>query len=590
MQPNGCLCSASCAQNLAANPLLAFQATSRWRRSDVPGVGARRALRSSVVLSAVADPQVDAPASQNPPQPLRTAPRTPFGWVDVNQHVREGHYEASLVQQQASKQDAEQPSIAQVLPPFDPAAGTADIAIVGCGPAGLALAASVAAQGINVALIGADAPFVNNYGVWVDEFEALGLGHTLDNRWEDAACWFGEGEEVRVGRPYGRVCRRELRRHLLAQCASAGVKFLAAEVTDIQVTPAGDSVQLATAAGAQVSARLATLASGAAAGRFLRYEQDAPGVAAQTAYGIEVEVEGYEQAYDPASMLFMDFRRHHSGVWDGAAGRLLPGQHPNAGDGLWGTSREVPSFLYAMPLSNGKVFLEETCLVAKPALPFAALKRRLHRRLAAQGVRIKHVEEEEWSYIPVGGPLPLGDQPITAFGAAANLVHPATGYSIARSLREAPLLAKDIASVLRQQQPVQETAAAVWEALWSQEKRRQAAFHVFGMELLCQLDLAATNAFFRTFFRLPPTYWRGFLASELSSMQLLAFAMITFVLAPVGIKTRLVSHLITHPAGKYLIEKYVGSASGAGQPLTPAAAAVLLMAAASILDGGSVSQ
>lgn len=36
--------------------------------------------------------------------------------------------------------------------------------------------------------------------------------------------------------------------------------------------------------------RLVTLASGQAAGRFLRYEDDAPTVAAQTAYGIEAEV------------------------------------------------------------------------------------------------------------------------------------------------------------------------------------------------------------------------------------------------------------------------------------------------------------
>ncbi len=42
-------------------------------------------------------------------------------------------------------------------------------------------------------------------------------------------------------------------------------------------------------------------------------------------------------------------------------------------------------------------------------------------------VQVKEIHEEEWSYIPVGGPLPLPDQPITAFGAAANLVHPATG-------------------------------------------------------------------------------------------------------------------------------------------------------------------
>lgn len=37
------------------------------------------------------------------------------------------------------------------------------------------------------------------------------------------------------------------------------------------------------------------------------------------------------------------------------------------------------------------------------------------------------------------------------------------------------------------------------------------------MELLCQLDTAATADFFTTFFRLPNSYWRGFLASKLSS-------------------------------------------------------------------------
>jgi hypothetical protein len=49
---------------------------------------------------------------------------------------------------------------------------------------------------------------------------------------------------------------------------------------------------------------------------------------------------------------------------------------------------------------------------------------------------VARVIEEEWSYIPVGGPLPVAGQPVTAFGAAANLIHPATGYSIAR--RRAP--------------------------------------------------------------------------------------------------------------------------------------------------------
>ena len=67
----------------------------------------------------------------------------------------------------------------------------------------------------------------------------------------------------------------------------------------------------------------------------------------------------------------------------------MPGEHPVAGEGLWGTQREVPSFLYAMPVAAGRVFLEETCLVAKPALPFATLKRRLHRRLEAMGIKAR---------------------------------------------------------------------------------------------------------------------------------------------------------------------------------------------------------
>jgi hypothetical protein len=45
---------------------------------------------------------------------------------------------------------------------------------------------------------------------------------------------------------------------------------------------------------------------------------------------------------------------------------------------------------------------------------------------------VLQVHEEEWSYIPVGGPLPIKEQPLTAFGAAANLVHPATGFSVSR--------------------------------------------------------------------------------------------------------------------------------------------------------------
>jgi hypothetical protein len=55
---------------------------------------------------------------------------------------------------QAGKQDEEQPLIASVLDAYKPTE-LADVAIVGCGPAGLYLAAQLAQRGLKVALVGA---------------------------------------------------------------------------------------------------------------------------------------------------------------------------------------------------------------------------------------------------------------------------------------------------------------------------------------------------------------------------------------------------------------------------------------------------
>ena len=79
------------------------------------------------------------------------------------------------------------------------------------------------------------------------------------------------------------------------------------------------------------------------------------------------------------------------------------------------------------------------------------------------------------------------------------------------------------------------------------------------MELLATLDLAHTNDFFSTFFRLPDFYWRGFLSSELSSGQLIVFALLTYALAPLSIKWSLMRHLVTSPAGGYLVRAYLGT-------------------------------
>ncbi|GJZ13360.1 hypothetical protein Tco_0548590 [Tanacetum coccineum] len=155
-------------------------------------------------------------------------------------------------------------------------------------------------------------------------------------------------------------------------------------------------------------------------------------------------------------------------------------------------------------------------------------------RLNTMGVKITKVYEEEWLYIPVGGSLPNTEQKNLAFGAVASMVRLATGYSVVRSLSEAPNYAAAIAKILQQ---------GSWETLWPLERKRQRAFFLFGLSLIVQLDIEGT----RTFFRLPTWMWWGFLGSSLFSTDLLLFALYMFVIAPHSLRMGLLRHLLSDP-------------------------------------------
>ena len=108
------------------------------------------------------------------------------------------------------------------------------------------------------------------------------------------------------------------------------------------------------------------------------------------------------------------------------------------------------------------------------------------------------------------------------------------------------------------------------------------------MELLAQLELPQINNFFTTFFKLPPFYWKGFLSTSISSVDLLIFAIITFTIAQPSIKFRLISHLLsgtpcisltlflrsvshfTDPSGGYMLLRYFNKYSGEIQRLLQA--------------------
>ena len=103
--------------------------------------------------------------------------------------------------------------------------------------------------------------------------------------------------------------------------------------------------------------------------------------------------------------------------------RMPGGQRPTA------VCRKLPTFLYAMPFSKTRVFLEETSLVARPAVAFEELRERLRARMAHMGIRVTAVEEEEFCLIPMGGVLPKFPQRVLGIGGTGGMVHPSTGES-----------------------------------------------------------------------------------------------------------------------------------------------------------------
>eukprot|EP00741_Cyanophora_paradoxa_P019393 tig00021127_g18721.t1 len=409
--------------------------------------------------------------------------------------------------------------------------------VIGTGPAGLALASELSARGVSVVLAGdnVSARWIPNYGVWLDEFLPLGYSESLLAKiWPRTTVDFRpEARRMVLDRPYGRVDRVKMQEELLRRCQRGGVRLVQQTVTGVEHDRT-DSSLVRLGDGGELRAGVVVDATGHG-GRFMRFgrDQDALGTehggslksnaraqGVQVAYGVEAETEG-PHVWPLDEMLLMDFRSEH-----------LTREE---------AEKEAPTFLYAMPMSETRVFLEETSLVARPALEFGMIKDRMERRLASLGVTLKHVEEVEYCYIPMGGDLPEPGR-VVGFGGAARLVHPSTGYMFTRGLAMAPVLAEALAAALRggDRASAERVAAAGWGALWSGAGRKEREFFKFGMEVLLDLDLAETRLFFDRFFALPDWQWHGFLKQDLRTYQILAFGLTLFAGAPWSLRLRLV--------------------------------------------------
>ncbi|KAJ6986094.1 hypothetical protein NC653_023879 [Populus alba x Populus x berolinensis] len=361
---------------------------------------------------------------------------------------------------------------------FDPADRPRcfDVIIIGAGPAGLRLAEQVSGYGIKVCCVDPSplSMWPNNYGVWVDEFESLGLVDCLDKTWPMTCVHIDDDKTKYLDRPYGRVGRKELKTKLLENCASSGVRFHKAKVLNLEHKEFESSIVCDD--GIELKASLVVDASGFAS-TFTEYDKPR-NHGYQIAHGILAEVDCHP--FDLDKMVLMDWRDSHMG------------NEPY----LRANNSKIPTFLYAMPFDSNLVFLEETSLVSRPSLSYMEVKNRMVARLRHLG----------------------------------RVVHPSTGYTVARTMALAPILADAIVECLGSTRMIRGRPLhhRVWNGLWPLERRCTREFYSFGMETLLKLDLNGTRRFFDAFFDLDPYYWQGFLSSRLSLRELLFLSLSLF--------------------------------------------------------------
>lgn len=386
-----------------------------------------------------------------------------------------------------------------------------DVIIIGTGPAGLRLAEQVSSRhGIKVCCVDPSplSTWPNNYGVWVDEFEDIGLIDCLDKTWPMTCVFINDHKTKYLDRPYGRVSRNILKTKLLENCVLNGVRFHKAKVWHVNHQEFESSIVCDD--GNEIKASLIVDASGFASS-FVEYDKPR-NHGYQIAHGILAEVESHP--FDLDKMVLMDWRDSHLG------------NEPY----LRASNLKLPTFLYAMPFDSNLVFLEETSLVSRPVLSYKEVKRRMAARLRHMGIRVKRVIEDEKCLIPMGGPLPVIPQSVMAIGSTSGLVHPSTGYMVARTMALAPALADAIAECLGSTRMIRGRPLhqKVWNGLWPIDRRCNREFYSFGMETLLKLDLKGTRRFFDAFFDLNPHYWHGFLSSRLSLAELAGLSLSLF--------------------------------------------------------------
>ncbi|GAA4718615.1 lycopene cyclase family protein [Isoptericola chiayiensis] len=363
----------------------------------------------------------------------------------------------------------------------------ADVAVVGLGPAGRALASRCAAHGLSVIAVDPrpTATWTPTYGLWADELGDLPVSVVRARATAPELRAVGEHP---LERAYLVLDNAALQQALPLD----GVEVRTGRLDDAQVAA------LRREAAVVVDAR-------GARPEGLRPDDPSP---LQTAYGVVVPAAAAPPALQGAESLLMDWRTDWSDQ-----------DRPTS----------TPTFLYAIPVGDDRMLLEETCLAAAPGLPVAELRARLRRRLLARGVDPDVVDrpvDREVVRIPMRGrdaPPPPG---VLAVGTAGRGGHLITGYSVAHALRRADALARSLAEGDVPDQADPRDAA---------ERLREV-----GLRALLRLGTHGTLELFEGFGRLPAARRHDLLSRD-SDARGLALAMWgMFASMPVAAKADLV--------------------------------------------------
>ena len=370
-----------------------------------------------------------------------------------------------------------------------------DVAVVGLGPAGRALASRCAAAGLTVLAIDPqpDAPWLQTLSLWGDQLppwlreEICGvdvLAHTTP-----AAALYSPDRAL-LQRPYCVLDTEALREALPL---GPGVTVEQARVGN------DDLLALTERAHRVVDCR----GAGGPANQ-------GP---LQTAYGIVLDAADAAPALGGEPALFMDWRTDHD---DDEAG---------------------PGFLYAIPLDADRVLVEETCLAGLPAPSPDDLAPRLRSRLLRRGVPASAVEAPlavERVRIPLLPlPRPTDDPRIEGFGTAGGHGHAATGYSVATMLHAVPGAVQALVSGY---------------PLPAARSRPSTALHSVGLRALLRADDATLRQLFNAFGALDGRHQHWLLDSASPAYQIAAAMWGMWASMPTHGKLGMIAAVLPTPA------------------------------------------